>query len=250
MRAGTLYLIPTALGGIDVTELIPAATLSTIHRLGHFVVESAKSARAFLKAAGHPRPLQELEIATLDEHTPASRAVELLRPLLDGHDCGLLSEAGSPAVADPGATLVRAAHARGIRVVPLVGPSALLLALMSSGMNGQHFAFHGYLPIERVARERRLAELEAESAKKGMTQIFIEAPYRNEALYEAIVRTCKPDTLLCLATDLTLSSETVHTRPVSEWRKARPALERRPTVFLLYRESAVSPSAASLTQLP
>ena len=240
MPTGTLYLVPTALGGLDITGFIPPATLSTIQRLGHFVVENPKSARAFLKAVGHPRPLQELEIATLDEHTPSSRAVELLRPLLEGKDCGLLSEAGSPAVADPGATLVRAAHTRGVRVVPLVGPSALLLALMSSGMNGQRFAFHGYLPVERSARDRRLAELEAESGRKGVTQMFIEAPYRNEALFDAIVRTCRPDTLLCLATDLTLATETVHTRPVSEWRNARPGLDRRPTVFLLCRESSVS----------
>jgi 16S rRNA (cytidine1402-2'-O)-methyltransferase len=241
MPRGTLYLIPTALGGTDVAELIPPLTMATIHRLGHFVAENPKSARSFLKAAGHPRPLRELEIATLDEHTPASRALELMRPLLEGNDCGLLSEAGSPAVADPGAILVRAAHGHGIRVVPLVGPSALLLALMSSGMNGQRFAFHGYLPVERAARERRLVELEAESGRNGMTQIFIEAPYRNAACYDAIVRTCRPDTLLCLATDLTLATEAVHTRPVSEWRDARPALDRRPTVFLLYRESSVSP---------
>jgi 16S rRNA (cytidine1402-2'-O)-methyltransferase len=240
MAAGTLYLVPTGLGGMDVTGLVPPVTLATIRRLGYFVVENPKSARAFLKAVGHPRPLQELDIRTMDEHTPASRAVELLHPLLEGHDCGLLSEAGSPAVADPGAILVRAAHARGVTVVPLVGPSALLLALMSSGMNGQQFAFHGYLPVERAARDRRLAELEAESGRKGVTQIFIEAPYRNEALFEAIARTCRPDTLLCLATDLTLATESVHTRPVSQWRNARPGLDRRPTVFLLYRESSVT----------
>jgi 16S rRNA (cytidine1402-2'-O)-methyltransferase len=226
---------------MDVTGLIPPATLATIHRLSHFVAENPKSARAFLKTVGHPRPLQELAIATLDEHTPANRAIELLRPLSEGNDCGLLSEAGSPAVADPGAILVRAAHTHGIRVVPLVGPSALLLALMSSGMNGQRFAFHGYLPVERTARERRVAELEAECARNGVTQIFIEAPYRNGALYDTIVRTCRPDTLLCLATDLTLATESVRTRPVSAWKNERPALDRRPTVFLLYRESSVRP---------
>jgi 16S rRNA (cytidine1402-2'-O)-methyltransferase len=238
MRSGTLYPVPTGLGGTDVTALVPPVTIATLHRLGHFVAENPKTARAFLKAAGHPRPLQELAIERLDEHTPPHRARELLRPLLEGSDCGLLSEAGCPAVADPGAILVREAHAHSIRVVPLVGASALLLALMSSGLNGQRFAFHGYLPVERTARERRLVELEAESGKKGMTQIFIEAPYRNEALYEAILRTCRPDTVLCVATDLTLATEAVNTRPISAWKNERPRLDRRPTVFLLFREGA------------
>jgi 16S rRNA (cytidine1402-2'-O)-methyltransferase len=234
---GTLFLIPTGLGSGDVAALVPPVTLQTIHRLEQFVVENPKTARAFLKSIAHPRPLQSLRMETLDEHTASDRASALLRPLLEGADCGLLSEAGCPAIADPGAALVRAAHASGIRVVPLVGPSALLLALMSSGLNGQQFAFHGYIPVERAARERRLRELEAESGQKRLTQLFIEAPYRNEALFDAIVATCRPDTLLCLATDLTLETESVRTAPVSEWKNARPELNRRPTVFLLYRDS-------------
>jgi 16S rRNA (cytidine1402-2'-O)-methyltransferase len=204
------------------------------------VAENAKTARAFLKAIAHPKPLQGLTIDVLDEHTPASRVAALLQPLEDGRDCGLLSEAGCPAVADPGALLVRAAHSNGLKVVPLVGPSALLLGLMGSGMNGQRFAFHGYLPVERGARERRLVELEAESAKRDMTQILIEAPYRNQVLFDAIVRTCKPDTLLSLATDLTLPEESVRTLRISEWKREQPGLDRRPTVFLLYREAPIS----------
>jgi 16S rRNA (cytidine1402-2'-O)-methyltransferase len=240
MAQGTLYLVPTGLGAADVSQFLPPATLSAVRNIEYFVAENAKTARAFLKAIAHPKPLQGLTIEVLDEHTPASRVPALLQPLRDGRDCGLLSEAGCPAVADPGALLVRAAHSDGSKVVPLVGPSALLLALMGSGMNGQRFAFHGYLPVERGARERRLAELEAESAKRDLTQMFIEAPYRNQALYEAIVRTCKPDTLLSIATDLTLPEESLRTRPIAEWQREQPRLDRKPTVFLLYREPAVS----------
>jgi len=241
MTPGTLYLAPTGLGGGDIAPLMPPLTLGAVHRIGHFVAENPKSARAFLKAVGHPRRVQELHIAALDEHTPPGRVAGLLQPLLDGNDCALLSEAGCPAVADPGAALVRAAHESAIRVVPLVGPSALLLALMASGMNGQRFAFQGYLPVERGARERRLAELEAESDRQTTTQVFIEAPYRNEALLEAILRTCRPDTLLCLATHLTLPDESVRTQTVSSWKGDKPALDRKPTVFLLYREARSRP---------
>lgn len=230
--------MPTALGGNDAASLLPAATLEVARVISHFIAENPKSARAFLKAIGHPRRIQALQIETLDEHTPASDVARLLRPLDDGVDCALLSEAGCPAVADPGAALVMAAHASGIRVIPLTGPSALLLAVMASGMNGQRFAFHGYLPVERAARARRLAELESESEKRGVTQLFIEAPYRNKALLAAILETCRTDTLLCLATDLTLATEEVRTQPVSLWKKTPPALERRPTVFLIYRGSA------------
>lgn len=241
MPRGTLYLAPTGLGGNEVAQLLPPATLSAVRGVVHFIAENPRSARAYLKAVGHPRPVQDVHIDTLDEHTPESRIGELLQPLHDGTDCALLSEAGCPAVADPGALLVRAAHAAAIKVVPLVGPSALLLAVMASGMNGQHFAFHGYLPVERTARRRRITELEAESGHNGVTQLFIEAPYRNEALLEAILEACRPDTLLCLATDLTLSDGSVRTQPVSQWKREHPALDRRPTVFLLYRDAARRP---------
>ncbi|MGZ8203056.1 MAG: SAM-dependent methyltransferase [Burkholderiales bacterium] len=230
--------MPTALGGADVASLLPYATREVLGRVHHFVAENARSARAFLKAAGFPLPIQEARISTLDENTPAAEVKGLLEPLLTGFDCVVLSEAGCPAVADPGAALVRLAHARGIRVVPLVGPSALLLALMASGMNGQSFAFHGYLPVPAAARSKRLIELEAESDRTRRTQMFIEAPYRNDALFDAIVHTCRPDTLLCIATDLTLDTEAVQTRTIAEWKSGRPQLTRRPTVFLIYRERA------------
>jgi 16S rRNA (cytidine1402-2'-O)-methyltransferase len=238
MPQGILYLVPVGLGAEDVSSLLPPATLETVRRITHFIAENPKTARAFFKAIGHPLALRELCVETLDEHTPAEHIPALLLPLRDGHDCGVLAEAGAPAVADPGALVVRAAHAAGIRVVSLVGPSAVLLALMSSGMNGQRFAFQGYLPVAAAERARRLIELESESARGGITQVFIEAPYRNDVLFAAILESCRTDTLLGLATDLTLPTEDVRTKRVSEWKKNRPALGRRPTVFLLYREGA------------
>jgi 16S rRNA (cytidine1402-2'-O)-methyltransferase len=237
MPAGTLYLLPTGLGG-EVVPLLPQATLETVTRLDRFIAENPKTARAFLKAAGYGRPLQDVAIDTLDEHTPESQLTALLQPLVDGVDCGLVSEAGCPAVADPGAGLVRRAHTAGIRVKPLVGPSALLLAIMASGLNGQRFAFHGYLPVERNARAKRLGELERLSAQDRAAQMFIEAPYRNDAMLDAILKTCQRDTLLCVATDLTLASESVRTLPISQWLREKPDVNRRPTVFLIYREPA------------
>jgi len=181
--------------------------------------------------------LQELTVETLDEHTPADRILALLQPLERGTHCGLMSEAGVPAIADPGAPLVRHAHQAGIKVVPLVGPCAPLLALMASGLNGQRFAFHGYLPVERVARAQRVIEIEKESEAKAMAQIFIEAPYRNDAMLGTLLETCRSDTLLCIAADLTLPHEFVHTRTIGDWKTATPDLNRRPAVFVLYRDS-------------
>ena len=247
MAAGTLYLLPTGLGG-DVVPLLPSATLDVLNRLDRFIAENPKTARAFLKAAGYARPLPDVPIDTLDEHTPESRLAGLLQPLLDGFDCGRVSEAGCPAVADPGAALVRRAHACGIRVQPLVGPSALLLAIMASGLNGQRFAFHGYLPVERSARAKRIGELEQLSMKHGAAQMFIEAPYRNDAMLDAILETCSGDTLLCVATDLTLATEMIHSRSVSEWRRSRMTLNRRPSVFVLASKHALGDVAKQRMQ--
>ena len=231
---GKLYLIPVALGGNDVASLIPPATLDVARRLRTFVIENAKSARGFLKAIGHPVPLQQIALHQLDEHT---HDVEpLLALLLAGEDCGLMSEAGCPAVADPGASLVQRAHDAHIVVVPLVGPSSILLALMASGMNGQHFAFHGYLPVDRLERARRLRELEARAARE--TQIFIETPYRNAAMLQALLEHCRGDTLLCIAADLTLPAESVMTHAIAHWQKKPPAVDRRQVVFLLSRREA------------
>ncbi len=237
MAKGTLFLVPTGLGG-DVPPLLPPGTQDVLGRLDCFIAENAKTARAFLKAAGYSRPLQDLAMEILDEHTPVARHAVLLEPLENGRDCGLLSEAGCPAVADPGAGLVRAAHAAGIRVVPLVGPSALLLALMASGLNGQRFCFQGYLPVERAARTVRVKAIEEVSEAEQITQIFIEAPYRNDALLAGLLDICRGDTLLCVATDLTLPTESIQTLTITDWKRVRPAINRRPTVFLLYRENA------------
>ena len=232
--AGTLYLIPVPLGPTAPQESLPANVLAAIRPLAHFVVEQAKTARAFLKAAGTDLPLQELQLQELNEHTKANELGRLLEPLRAGHDVGLLSEAGCPAVADPGANLVALAQQEGIRVVPLIGPSSLLLALMASGLNGQRFAFQGYLPAKEADRTKVLRELEGESKKRQQTQIFIETPYRNRAMFDAILQTCQPMTRLTVATDLTLLGESVLTRTIQSWKKQTPPeIERRPTVFLL-----------------
>jgi len=232
--AGTLYLIPVPLGPTAPQESLPANVLTVIHPLTHFVVEQAKTARAFLKAAGTAKPLQELLLEELNEHTRDAALDRLLAPLRAGHDVGLLSEAGCPAVADPGANLVALAQKENIRVVPLIGPSSLLLALMASGLNGQRFAFQGYLPAKEADRSKTLRELEAESRKRMQTQLFIETPYRNRAMFDAVLQTCQPATRLTVATDLTLPGESVITKTIAQWKKQTPPeIERRPTVFLL-----------------
>ncbi len=233
---GKLYLIPVNVGETDAAAELPHATLTVVRRLRRFIAESPKSARRFLKSAGYPLPLRDAEIATLDEHTPRKEFPVLIAPLLEGEDCGLMSEAGCPAVADPGAEFIRLAHTQGVRVVPLIGPSAILLALMACGLNGQQFAFHGYLPVERGARARKLLELEEGAARTGAAQIFIETPYRNGAMLQTLLETCRGDTLLCIATDLTLPAESIATRAVAEWKTKPPDLDRRPTVFILWRQ--------------
>ncbi|MGB7502895.1 MAG: SAM-dependent methyltransferase [Azonexus sp.] len=234
MTHGTLYLIPVPLGHISPEASLPVPVLEQIRRLTHFVVENAKSARAFLKAVGTEQALQALQLEELNEHTRPDALNRLLAPLRAGHDLGLLSEAGCPAVADPGADLVALAQSESIRVVPLIGPSSLLLALMASGLNGQRFAFQGYLPAKEAERAKTLRELEAESRKRGQTQIFIETPYRNQQLFASILQTCQPGTRFAVATDLSLPGESVRTRTVGQWKKETPPeIERRPTVFLL-----------------
>lgn len=232
--AGTLYLIPVPLGPSHPVDSLPPGVLTTVRPLKHFIVEQAKSARAFLKAAGTESALQELSLVELNEHTRSSDLHALLAPLRAGQDVGLLSEAGCPAVADPGADLVALAQRENIRVVPLIGPSSLLLSLMASGLNGQRFAFHGYLPAKDNDRRKTLGELEQESQKRHQTQLFIETPYRNQAMFDAILQTCRPSTRLCVATELTQPGESVRTLSIAQWKKETPPdLERRPTVFLL-----------------
>ena len=224
-----LYAIPTPLGGAAADALAPSA-LQTVRSLKDFAVENAKSARAFLKDAGcQPR---DLSIVEIDDPVEI-----LLQPLRQGRALGLLSEAGCPAIADPGAALVEAAHREGFRVVPLVGPSSITLALMASGLEGQRFAFCGYLPREAAERTQRIKELESRSRREHETEIFIETPYRNEVLLAALLEDCRETTKLCIAADLTLPGETITTRTVGQWRRLAAPIGRRPAIFLLLANS-------------
>jgi 16S rRNA (cytidine1402-2'-O)-methyltransferase len=234
VSSGTLYLIPSPLGAGDLTWTIPPAVRERIAELDQYIVEHPKTARQFLKQAGSALPLQQITMHVLDEHTHPREFENLLSPLLAGKDIGLLSEAGCPAVADPGSGLVRLAHQKKIRVVPLVGPSSILLALMASGLTGQRFVFHGYLPVENGRRIKKIIELEKNSRDHDQTEIFIETPYRNQKLLESIVDTCRDSTFLCIACNLTLGSEFISTRTIKEWENSLPDLNNKPTVFLLH----------------
>jgi 16S rRNA (cytidine1402-2'-O)-methyltransferase len=234
-------MIPTSLADpIRPDEILPRHAIEITSRLENFVVENAKTARRFLKAVGTALPLQSLHMRELNEHTPPAELPGLLQPLLEGKDIGLLSEAGVPAVADPGGSLVELAHSFAVPVIPLVGPSSILLALMASGLNGQAFSFHGYLPADRTGRLRALADLERESGQRRMTQIFIETPYRNSVLLDDILTACAADTKLCLALNLTAPDQFIGTKCVGAWRQDAPDLKRKPTVFLLLAEAAQS----------
>lgn len=232
--SGRLYLVPNLLGVVPPAEVLPERTIAVARALEHFVVETPKAARQFIISLGLARPIQLIDFATLDVNTPSDRIPALLEPAIDGKDLGLLSDAGCPGVADPGALLVAAAHRAGVRVVPLVGPSAILLALMAAGMNGQQFAFHGYLPVAAEARIKSLKTLDDAVARSGITQIYIETPYRNDAMLAATLAACRPATELCVASELTLPTEQVIRRPIAQWRAAaRTELNRRPAIFLL-----------------
>lgn len=233
MAVGTLYLIPTPLGEGELAWVMPDGARQRAAKIGYYIVEHPKTARRFLKQIGCILPLQRISMSILDEHTPDSQLPDLLTPLLEGADVGLLSEAGCPAVADPGARLVRLAHQGNIRVVPLVGPSSILLALMASGLNGQCFAFQGYLPIEASKRVKKITELEKESIIRSQTQIFIETPYRNQKLVELLVSVCRPYTRLCIACNLTLPAEHIATRTIEQWKDCALDLNKKPSIFLL-----------------
>lgn len=231
---GSLHLLPVGLSMADPATSHPAQVLRQLDALDFFIVERAKTARAELKRLGYSRPIQTAEIVEIPETPDRARVDALLAPLQAGRDGGLMSEAGCPAIADPGALVVRRAHELGLRVVPHVGPSSLLLALMASGLNGQSFAFHGYLPQKPDERAQAIKQLEKESAKFSRTQLFIETPYRNTAMLASLLEHCAPSTLICVARGLTSNSEWLCTRSVAGWRKAeRPELDRQPTVFLL-----------------
>jgi len=231
---GSLYLVPNLLGESEPEAVIPAAVLNRARALDYLVAENPKAARAFLKR------IESIRIERLDHNTPPARLLPLLEPLLGGRDAGLLSEAGSPAVADPGAGLIRLAHQNGLRVVPLSGPSSILLALSASGLEGQRFAFNGYLPVPPAEFIAAVGELERRSKRLRQTQIFMETPYRNDRSLALALGALEPDTLVCVAADLTLQSETVQTLSVAAWRKAMPRLKGRPAIFLLLAAPGLS----------
>jgi 16S rRNA (cytidine1402-2'-O)-methyltransferase len=230
---GILYLIPSTLGNTEIHDTIPGGITRIVREVQVFIVENLRSARRYLKLLDHTIDIDQLTFLELNEHTLPEMLPSFLEGVLNGKDTAIISEAGVPGVADPGADVVRIAHQRGIRVVPLTGPSSILLALMASGLNGQHFTFHGYLPVRRNERIRKIRELEESIRRTGSTQLFIEAPYRNDGLLTDLLATCEHSTLLCIAADITLESEMILTRPVGEWRKTKPALHKRPVIFLL-----------------
>ena len=234
MTYGTLYLIPTLLGEGDIAWVIPTAVKQCIADLSYYIVENPKAARKFLRQVDCNLSLQEIKMQALDEHTQPKNFIDFLAPLLSGNNVGLLSEAGCPAVADPGAGLIRIAHQRNIRVVPLVGPSSVLLALMASGLNGQRFMFHGYLPVERNKRIIKIIQLERESVREDQTQIFIETPYRNQRLLEALIQNCQNNTNLCIASNITLANEQIRTKTVKEWKQTVPKVDKELVIFLLH----------------
>ena len=232
MTTGKLYIIPVLLGGDNIAELIPEGTLQIIKQLRHFIVENEKSARKFLKLAGCIDQ-KELQIQELDKHEQNVDYQGFLLLAVNGIDIGLLSEAGAPAVADPGAAIVNAAHQLQIKVRPLTGPSSLLLALMASGLNGQSFCFHGYLPIEKEARIKKLGLLEKDARMRNQTQLFIETPYRNNQLLKDLIEILSPSTKLCIACNISLPDEYIFTRSIASWKKQLPELNKKPCVFLL-----------------
>lgn len=234
MNPGTLYLIPVTLGDDNIAKALPPEVVGIAQKLDTFVVENEKTARRFLGTIKTNKPVRELTLLTLNEHTTEKELPALLAPLLAGQDVGLMSESGCPGIADPGAELAALAHRNGLRVAPLVGPSSILLALMASGFNGQRFTFLGYLPSEKGARVQKLKEIEKISQKNNETQIFIETPYRNQHLLEDILATCHPETRLCVACNISLATEKISSKPISTWRSAAlPDVHKQPSVFVL-----------------
>lgn len=233
MNRGNLYLIPTPLGDTGLDNGLPPANAGIIQLIDTFIVEELRTARRFLRKTGYTHNFDEVTFYLLNEHTHESEVEQMLIQARTGNHIGLLSEAGLPCVADPGNIAVKLAHSQGIRVIPLSGPSSIMLALMASGFNGQNFAFHGYLPVKPDERARTLRDLDQQVTKTNQTQIFIETPYRNMAMFESIVKTCHPSHRLCVAVDLTLETEWIRSLTITEWKRQTPQLHKRPAVFLI-----------------
>ncbi len=231
----SLYLIPTSLGETSFASILPAQNTEVVSALKHFVVEDVRTARRFLKKCNPAIEIDSLTFFILNQHTSPEEISSFLRPMFDGHDMGVLSEAGCPAIADPGADVVAIAQKNNFRVIPLVGPSSILLALMASGFNGQSFAFNGYLPIQPAERSKALRKLESKVFSENQSQIFIETPYRNMKMLEEILQSCQQTTLLCIAADITLETEFIQTKAIRDWKKNLPDLNKRPCIFILYK---------------
>lgn len=236
MPAGKLYLLPVPLGDdANPKDVLPETVEKSIEFIDHYIVENEKTARRFIKAILPSKKQPELKLSVLNKHTEPSEHNAFLQPCMEGKNVGLMSEAGCPGVADPGAAIVKIAHEKGIQVVPLVGPSSILLAMMASGMNGQSFAFNGYLPIEKGEKKSALKNFEKLSQDKNQSQLFIETPYRNNKLMEDLIAMLQPNTHLCIAADITLPTEYIKTKTVAQWKKEKVDLHNRPCIFIVHK---------------
>lgn len=235
-KKGNLYLIPTTLGETNPLEVLPLSVKKVVEKLNHFIVENEKSARGFIKAICPAKSQPKLIISLLNKFTDPLEISDLIDPCLEGYDMGILSEAGCPGIADPGAEVVKYAHQKNIKVIPLVGPSSILLSLMASGFNGQNFAFNGYLPIDKDKRKKEIKRLEKLSFESDQTQLFIETPYRNDALLSVLIKTLSSSTKICVACDITLPTQMIKTQTAEEWKKTKVDLHKRPTLFLFHKE--------------
>ena len=235
LSLGKLYLIPTTLGEGDPLDVLPQTVKRSIELLDEYIVENEKTARKFIKSIYPEKVQSTLKLSSLNKHTEVSEHSKMLQSCMEGKNIGLMSEAGCPGVADPGAVIVKLAHEKGIQVIPLVGPSSILLAIMASGMNGQSFAFNGYIPIEKGEKKVALKNLEKLSQDKNQSQIFIETPYRNNKMLEDIIQAVNPSTHICIATDITLPTEYIKTMRASEWKKTQVDLHNRPTIFIIHK---------------
>lgn len=233
IKIGKLYLIPTTLGDNEPLEVLPISIKRAIENIDYYIVENEKTARRSIKKISSGKSQPKLKIEIINKYTEAQEIPSFLDPCLAGHDIGILSEAGCPGIADPGAEVVKIAHQKGIQVIPLVGPSSIFLALMASGMNGQNFAFNGYLPIDSSDRKKSLKQMEKISKEQQQSQIFIETPYRNDKLLAEMLKTLSGQTQLCIACDITLSNEFIRTKSITDWKKSPVDLHKRPTIFIV-----------------
>ncbi|MDD5571988.1 MAG: SAM-dependent methyltransferase [Bacteroidales bacterium] len=231
-----IYLIPSVLGNGNTDKVLPQFNKNIVNELDCFIVEEIRTARRFLKEMGYKKDFNEVTFFVLNEHTEPEEISDFLKPAEEGKSIGIISESGCPAVADPGAEIVRLAHKKNITVIPLTGPSSILLSLMASGFNGQNFTFLGYLPVEKKSRVKKIKEIERDAYNKSQTQIFIETPYRNHHLLNDILNVCNYNTMLCIACDITLPAEFIKSKTIAEWRKSIPDINKRPAIFLLYKD--------------